>query len=167
VLVLIEGVEAGVGARAEATRQLLGTASEISDVPEWFGRFPFGEAEVGLKITTTLSGVGPTLSVADDISRRHGVPISVRGSAAGVLYAAMPANVDPTGVAHVVDELRSHAATFGGTVVVLTAPARHREALDVWGPVAGLELMRRLKDQLDPDHRLSPGRFVVGSGRDS
>ncbi len=165
VLALIEGVEAGVGARAEATRRLLGAASEIGDAPEWFGRFPFGTSEVGLKLTTTLSGVGPILSATRDLGRRHRVQISVRGSAAGVLYAAMPADTDPADVAHVVDELRSQAATFGGTVVVLTAPAHHRNTLDVWGPIAGLELMRRLKDQLDPNHRLSPGRFVV-EGRD-
>jgi glycolate oxidase FAD binding subunit len=28
--------------------------------------------------------------------------------------------------------------------------------------VGGLDVMRRLKDQLDPDHLLSPGRFVGG-----
>jgi len=29
-------------------------------------------------------------------------------------------------------------------------------------PVPGLDLMHRVKDQLDPEHRLSPGRFVGG-----
>ena len=33
---------------------------------------------------------------------------------------------------------------------------------DLWGPVPGLALMRRLKHELDPAHRLSPGRFVGG-----
>ena len=32
--------------------------------------------------------------------------------------------------------------------------------MDVWGPVRGLEVMRRIKDQFDPDGRMSPGRFV-------
>jgi glycolate oxidase FAD binding subunit len=44
----------------------------------------------------------------------------------------------------------------------VTGPASTRRALDVWGPVSGVDLMRRLKDQLDPDHRLAPGRFVGG-----
>jgi glycolate oxidase FAD binding subunit len=62
----------------------------------------------------------------------------------------------------VLQEMRTVAATYDGTVVVLTAPTQTRRGLDVWGPVAGVDLMRRLKDQLDPDHRLSPGRFVGG-----
>ena len=41
-----------------------------------------------------------------------------------------------------------------------SAPAGVRETLDMWGPVHGLALMRRVKDQFDADHRLSPGRFV-------
>jgi len=62
----------------------------------------------------------------------------------------------------VLAELRALAATYDGTVVVLTGPVETRLALDAWGPISGLDLMRRLKDQLDPDHRLSPGRFVGG-----
>ena len=47
-------------------------------------------------------------------------------------------------------------------MVVLDAPAAVKKALDVWGPVRGLDLMRRVKDQFDPTHRLAPGRFVGG-----
>jgi glycolate oxidase FAD binding subunit len=32
----------------------------------------------------------------------------------------------------------------------------------MWGPVGGLALMRRVKDQFDPGHRFAPGRFVGG-----
>jgi glycolate oxidase FAD binding subunit len=65
-------------------------------------------------------------------------------------------------VATLVEGLRAAAAPYDGTVTVLTAPAAVRDAVDVWGPVPGLELMRRLKDEMDPQHRLSPGRFVGG-----
>jgi glycolate oxidase FAD binding subunit len=34
--------------------------------------------------------------------------------------------------------------------------------VDMWGPVAGLALMRRVKDRFDPGHRFAPGRFVGG-----
>jgi glycolate oxidase FAD binding subunit len=36
------------------------------------------------------------------------------------------------------------------------------EATDVWGPVSALDLMRRVKEQFDPERRLAPGRFVGG-----
>jgi glycolate oxidase FAD binding subunit len=45
---------------------------------------------------------------------------------------------------------------------VVDAPPEVKQAVDVWGPVAALELMRRVKDQFDPEHRLAPGRFVGG-----
>jgi glycolate oxidase FAD binding subunit len=37
-----------------------------------------------------------------------------------------------------------------------------KQRVDVWGPARGLDVMRRIKDQFDPDHRMSPGRFVGG-----
>jgi len=46
--------------------------------------------------------------------------------------------------------------------VVLQAPDDVREQVDSWGPVGGLDLMRRVKDEFDPDHRFAPGRFVGG-----
>jgi glycolate oxidase FAD binding subunit len=46
---------------------------------------------------------------------------------------------------------------------VLAAPAAVRDALadrgGMSGPVPGLALMRAVKDQFDPGHRLAPGRF--------
>jgi glycolate oxidase FAD binding subunit len=46
--------------------------------------------------------------------------------------------------------------------VLRCAPSRCKADVDVWGPVPALALMRRLKDEFDPEHRLSPGRFVGG-----
>jgi glycolate oxidase FAD binding subunit len=58
--------------------------------------------------------------------------------------------------------LRAVAARYGGTATVLTAPPEVRALVDLWGPVPGLDLMRRLKHELDPRGLLSPGRFVGG-----
>jgi hypothetical protein len=49
-----------------------------------------------------------------------------------------------------------------GSVVVLHAPAEVRAAVDLWGPVPGLGLMRAIKDQFDPQHMMAPGRFAGG-----
>jgi glycolate dehydrogenase FAD-binding subunit len=50
-----------------------------------------------------------------------------------------------------------------GALVVAAAPAELRARTDPWGPPPpGLEVMRRLKRELDPEGRLAPGRFVGG-----
>ena len=70
---------------------------------------------------------------------------------------------DDAGVAAgVVERLRAAAARVGGHLVVLTAPAEVQRAVDMWGPVGGLALMRRVKAQFDPERRFAPGRFVGG-----
>ena len=48
------------------------------------------------------------------------------------------------------------------SAVVLHAPAGVRAAVDLWGPVPSLGLMRAVKDQFDPEHRMAPGRFAGG-----
>jgi glycolate oxidase FAD binding subunit len=60
-------------------------------------------------------------------------------------------------------QARATLAALGGALVIHDAPADVRARLDVWGPPpASLELMRRLKAQLDPHGLLAPGRaFAV------
>lgn len=163
VTVLVEGIAAGVPDRVEAVRAVLGTdATEYDTPPAGFGQLPFGAGDTGLKVTASLTGVGPVLVEAHRLAAEHAAALSVRGSAAGVLHAALPAGTSPAAVASVVAGLRAVATPYDGSVVVLTAPAEVRDVVDMWGPVPGLHLMRRLKDELDPHHRLAPGRFAGG-----
>jgi glycolate oxidase FAD binding subunit len=112
-----------------------------------------------LKLTVALSGVGDLLSTARAVE----APVAVRGSAgSGVLYGSVPAGTEPEVLARTVGRLRATCARYGGSAVVLDAPAEVKRAVDTWGPVSGLDLMRRVKDQFDPDRRLAPGRFVGG-----
>jgi glycolate oxidase FAD binding subunit len=60
------------------------------------------------------------------------------------------------------EPLRVAVSQYDGGVVVVEAPAEVKQRVDVWGPARGLDVMRRIKDQFDPDHRMSPGRFVGG-----
>jgi glycolate oxidase FAD binding subunit len=47
-------------------------------------------------------------------------------------------------------------------VVVLQAPPEVRDRVDAWGPVPSAGLMRAVKDQFDPGHRMAPGRLPGG-----
>jgi glycolate oxidase FAD binding subunit len=165
--VLLEGTGPGVEARAATTLRLLGaTASAGEDLPEGWGRLPWAGAAdrpLALKATFVLSGLQDVLTAARRAADETGIALSLRGSAgAGVLHGSAPAGTEPAAAARLVDRLRAACRGAGGALVVLDGPPATTAALDAWGPVAGLELMRRVKDQFDPDHRLAPGRFVGG-----
>ncbi|MEU4693036.1 FAD-binding oxidoreductase [Actinoplanes sp. NPDC023714] len=147
--VLLEGTAAGVRDRAlEIARLLDGEVS--AEPPPWWGATPPGSVLV--KLTGVLSQVPALVATA------VGAGATVTGSAgAGVLYAGF--TCDPHGR---VELLRAAAVRAGGHAVVLTAPDDVRDTLDIWGPVPGLALMRRVKDQFDPAHRFAPGRFAGG-----
>jgi glycolate oxidase FAD binding subunit len=152
VAVLVEGSAAGVRERAAALAKLLGGETE-EGLPGWWGAPPWPAGGTGLKLTAALSRIPALLAAARDIA--------VRGSAGtGVLYAGLAA--DPATTVGAVERLRATAIRAGGHAVVLTAPPDVRAITDMWGPVAGLALMRRVKDQFDPEHRFAPGRFVGG-----
>jgi glycolate oxidase FAD binding subunit len=164
VAVLIEGTEAGVTRRAAGLARLLRNGARVRDVaPRWWAAYPWQTGATGLKLTAALSGVPGLLAAARAAGARHGAAVAVRGSAGtGVLYGGIPGDADPDAVARIVDDLRAAAQDAGGHAVVLTAPAAVREHVDMWGPVPGLDLMRRVKEQFDPDGRLAPGRFTGG-----
>ena len=73
---------------------------------------------------------------------------------------------DADAIADAIEAARRTLAATGGSVVVHDAPAPLRARLDVWGvaggPRSAVPLMRNLKQRLDPERRLAPGRFVAG-----
>lgn len=59
-----------------------------------------------------------------------------------------------------IQSLRTAAKESGGVVIVEHAPPGIKHQIDAWGDLGdSTKLMQRLKDQLDPGHILSPGRF--------
>lgn len=165
VHVLLEGRPDGVAGRTEALRALLGPdATDAEEAPAGGAAYPWDLAATGderdtaLKTTFALSGLPDVLGALGDVDG-----LRLRGSAGvGVLYAALPHRTAPADVAAAVERLREVCGRHGGSAVVVDAPAAVKDAVDPWGPVPALALMRRVKEQFDPDHRLSPGRFVGG-----
>ncbi|MGH3874440.1 MAG: FAD-binding oxidoreductase [Pseudonocardiaceae bacterium] len=151
--IALEGVVQGIDARAGDVADLLtaaagAPATVTAQPPPWWGHPPPGPAAA---VTCEPTGLAELLATA---------PGALRGSAgAGVLVAGL---TDGDQLVTELAALRRIAAWHGGTVVLRCASPRRKAALDVWGPVPALGLMRRLKDQFDPEHRLAPGRFVGG-----
>lgn len=163
VSVLFEGREEGVAGRAASVRALLGVSATESatDQPAGGATYPWDVTAAGddrstaFKLTFALSGLAEVLQTAAETGVR------LRGSAgAGVAYAALAPGTPVDAASSALDRLRRTCTARGGSAVVVDAPADVKSGLDVWGPVPALDLMRRVKDQFDPDHRLAPGRFV-------
>lgn len=134
VTTLLEGLPDGVAARAETARELVGGA--VSDTPPtWWGRLP--EGDVLLDVRAKPTALPDLLAVPG---------VRLRGSAGRGVWHVGADDEEPVAC------LREH-----GTVVALTG-----QVADRWGPIPALPLMRRVKDQFDPEHRLSPGRFAGG-----
>jgi glycolate oxidase FAD binding subunit len=154
--VAVEGVAGGIRARAAAVADLLGAAAGTpatvaKQPPDWWDRPPHPPQGPAATITCEPTGLADLLGTA---------PGALRGSAgAGVLTAGLGEG-DRLGAE--LAQLRTIAARHGGSAVLRCAPPHCKAGLDVWGPVPALGLMRRLKDQFDPEHRLAPGRFVGG-----
>lgn len=160
VAVLLEGVGSAVGQRAAEAAVLLGGTVQ-AEAPTWWARLPGDDGATLAKATATLTGVAGLVSAARDAEQAHGVGVALRGTAAGVLHAAVTGT--PEATASAVGRLRAVAPSpREGTVTVLRASRAVRAAVDAWGPVGGLDLMRAIKRQLDPGRNLAPGRFVGG-----
>ncbi len=60
-------------------------------------------------------------------------------------------------------QVSTPALISGGPSRTTSAPpAAVQDGVDTWGPVPAIDLMRRVKEQFDPERRLAPGRFVGG-----
>ena len=186
--VLLEGDPAGVGERAAHLRGLLGAGAETSpDAPGWWGSTGPPDGHNGAGGAGTLIRVGfwaaalpAVLATIDGAAVAGGLDPLVAGSAAaGVIYVALGAGAHPAAAAAFVASLREALARGAAdarpasapapdsppvlaSAVVLHAPSAVRELADMWGPVPGLSLMRAVKDQFDPGHRMAPGRFAGG-----
>lgn len=153
--VLLAGSASGVARRTEdlaaACGQLLSPLT--FGEPAWVDRFPWhagGPDTLAVKMAVLRS------AVPDLLRRCREAGLAVTGSAGvGVLHATGPD--DAVGV---LGELRAYCTEHGGSLVVLQGPAA--AGLDPWGPVPGIDLMRRVKAEFDPGRILSPGRFVGG-----
>jgi len=83
--------------------------------------------------------------------------------ALGIAFLAGEAADDPASAAAVASARAALAPLGNGTLVLAAAPPELRARADPWGsPPPGIEVMRRLKRELDPEARLAPGRFVGG-----
>jgi glycolate oxidase FAD binding subunit len=94
---------------------------------------------------------------------RVGVDAALQATVVLGVMTARISGGDASAHAAFVDGWRTALADLGGHAVVRRTAEGVADVVDVWGPPpSGIELMRRVKRQLDPDGRCAPGRFVGG-----
>ncbi len=70
---------------------------------------------------------------------------------------------EPASALAALRQARQALVALRGSLTLAAAPAEVRAGFEPWGATpAAIEVMRRLKARLDPEGRLSPGRFVGG-----
>ncbi|HSZ39224.1 MAG TPA: FAD-binding oxidoreductase [Trebonia sp.] len=173
--VLLEGSADGVAARSARLAEAIGAGEGTrvsAEPPSWWpGTRPEtpenGDGTV-IQVSfwqSALPGVLEAIDVADPDGR---VRPSVGGPAgAGLLYVRPDAGASAEAVARFTGALREKLHHSRGSVIVLRAPEAVRLSLDsrggMNGPVPSLRLMRAVKDQFDPEGRMSPGKFPEGT----
>lgn len=149
LVVVVESIESACVAQADdVVAAIGGTTSDT--LPDRFGERP--TSPVLLKVTHRLGALRAVLNVVR--ARLPEAPIRAHAGS-GVIWVGADDLAS-------LESLRSVVADYDGGVVVVRAPAAMKSGVDVWGPARGFEVMRRIKEQFDPDGRMSPGRFVGG-----
>jgi glycolate oxidase FAD binding subunit len=179
--VLLEGTPSGVKERAKQMAGLLAAAGgtptvALSETPfRWWEQVPAsGMPGTVVRVSFWVRGLADVLDALAAAGAGAGARPAVGGPAgAGVLYAVLDPDTGDDTAARFVRGLRDRLeGVLGGSadgsglvrggVAVLAAPAEVLAAAGRGGPVPGADLMRAVKDQFDPGHRMFPGPVFPG-----
>jgi glycolate oxidase FAD binding subunit len=148
---------------AEEARQLY---TALRDLPADAGDVTGGEggaAVLGCALSVVPSRLADVLQRAEDEAARHRVELQVR-AAVGVGTASVRClGVTEEGAVRLAEWLGEATRAAAGWIRFDVLPTAWKARIDPWGAAPpGVALMRGVKRTLDPEARLSPGRFVGG-----
>ncbi len=168
--VRFESTPASVEFQAATAAQLFGAGSRVlasEDAHALWQCFDevtiTGEGDVLVRLIAPVSELPHLLHCARQGAAGMGAITTVRAHVGHghALLRLHQAGVENS--AAILRRLRKEAEAQNGNLVIWRAPAEVRAQIDVWGDSGeGLNLMRRVKAQLDPKGTLNPGRFVAG-----
>ncbi len=125
-----------------------------------------GAATLRCKASLLPTQVAPFCKDVEEEASLRGLPVQLLAHAGnGIVYSRFlrPEGVPLEKLLSLVDWLRVFAKKIDGYMVVEAIAPVLRGRVDVWGHVGGaFPLMKRLKETLDPQGILNPGRFVGG-----
>jgi glycolate oxidase FAD binding subunit len=119
--------------------------------------------QVNVPIAEVVQAIEAAQTVATDYT--FVAAVVGRATVGSLLIAFMPLAIDPPGVmqfAGAASDFRSRLSK-ASSAVVLRCPVEAKQHFDVWGSTpTDTELMRKIKQALDPKGVLNRGRFLVG-----
>jgi glycolate oxidase FAD binding subunit len=115
-----------------------------------------------LRASLPPSKVGPFLQLLERESER--VPAgqwSIEGYPTTGLIHYTIADAETETCLQTIESARHEARAMQGSVDITAAPVDVKHRIDVWDDVGpSIHIMRRLKEEFDPNRTLSPGRYV-------
>lgn len=163
--ILFEATEAGISAQESQLRGLLGsTGTEPAAESVWNARQelwrPASDRAVILKISVLPAEIATIAGNWEQVVNSQRLQWQMVVQATGIGMLRLDGETDRLSAA--AEQLRTEVEAHGGSLVILRRP-RELASLDAWGnPGDALPLMRAVKQQLDPNGTLNPGRFVGG-----
>ena len=144
--------------------QRLGMTQEIVDgerVRQYWqalADLPVSQDRLVYRLTVPRDAVMRTISTIADWIKGEPARTICADMAMGTVWIVLPANQSALDLfprlIPLTQQQRGHA-------VIFTAPAKLKQATDVWGPPTPAHgLMRKIKQEFDPAGLLNPGRFV-------
>lgn len=133
----------------------------VIDLPLTLWKAAGGRA-LGLKVSCLPSDGAKLVSIVENVASQYRLSYTLVGGVGhGVLHVVL-AGVNREVAGRVLDGVRQGATALGGACVVERVDPALKPGLDIWGPVANMDLMAGLKGAFDPKGILNPGRFVGG-----
>ncbi len=164
--VRFEGTTGGIEAQVRQMLQLAADARQV-DSPQdpWSARealWSGSEPALICKCGVLPSQLSTLCGVVGRVAEPLGLAWKVAAQAVGLAFMRLSGSQEqalPAAAA----KLRSELEQLGGSLAALHCPPGVKKDIEVWGSTGDAQaLMRRVKEQLDPNGTLNPGRFVGG-----
>jgi len=125
-----------------------------------------GEAALRCKVSLLPSQISAFCTTVEEEAPVRDLSVEfVVHAGNGIIYCRLPQteNLAREKLLSFVDWLRILAKKLGGYLIIEAIDPALKDRVDVWGHVGNsFPLMKRLKETLDPQGMLNPGRFVGG-----
>jgi glycolate oxidase FAD binding subunit len=128
--------------------------------------FPAAGQDVVAKLTVPPARVGAVFQTLREAQRSlDGAQgfVAQAQPASGIIYVRFGPGLGDAATMRALADLREACARLEGSLLLWSAGPELKRAFDPWGPSGyPLPLMRKLKQEFDPQQVLNPGRYVGG-----